>query len=319
MFAGTYPDEANDLLKNKLSEIFEISYIKDQETLDNTVDLEYLVLRTLKVDRKIITNNKNLKLVQRWGAGFDTVDIDAASERNIPVLVAKGVNSCAVAEHTLLLILALYRHLIPLDTKIRNGLWDRTTFASDSYTINGKNAGLIGCGAIGKMVAKKLQALGAEVQYYDLIKMDAETEKELDIKFVDLNTLLASSDIISIHLPLTSETVDMISANELKKMKKNAIIINTSRGGIINERDLADSLQMGQILGAGLDSFELEPYPKNGRFTNMDRVVMTPHIGGTVSDLVKPMAEKVADNVLRVFNQKQLNAGEFVNIKDCSY
>ncbi len=318
-FAGTYPAEANELLISKLSGYFEISYIKDQKTLDNCSDLEYLVLRTLKVDRNIIANNKNLKLIQRWGSGFDTVDIGAASERNIPVLVATGVNSCAVAEHTILLILALYRHLVPLDKKLRNGIWDRTTFASDSYTINDKKAGLIGCGAIGKLVAQKLQALGAEVQYYDLLRMNPETEKKFGVNFLDLKSLLVTSDIISIHLPLTSETVNLITAAELKLMKRSAVIINTSRGGIINENDLADALQTGQILGAGLDSFEVEPYPENGRFTTLDNVVITPHIGGTVSDLVKPMAEKVADNVLRALMQKELNAGEFINLKECTY
>lgn len=318
-FAGTYPNEANELLASKLSGYFEISYIKDQETLYNAEDLEYLVLRTLKVDRNIIANNKNLKLIQRWGSGYDTVDVEAASERNVPVLVATGINSCAVAEHTILLILALYRHLISLDKKLRDGIWDRTTFASNSYTINGKKAGLIGCGAIGKLVAQKLQALGAEVQYYDLFRMNPEAEQRFGVHFLDLKSLLQTSDIISIHLPLTSETVDLITATELKLMKKDAIIINTSRGGIINESDLADALETGQILGAGLDSFEVEPYPENGRFTTLDNIVITPHIGGTVSDLVRPMAEKVADNVLRVLEQKELNASEFINMNECLY
>ncbi len=317
--AGVYPDEAYELLKKGLAESFEISYIKDQATLDASTDLEYVLLRTLKMSRSNIENNAHLKMIQRWGAGYDTVDVEAASEANIPVTVAKGVNSCAVAEHAILLMLALYRHILPLDRKLRKGVWDRTTFVSESYTINGKKAGLIGCGAIGKMVASKLQALGATIQYYDLFRMSASEEQELHISFVDFKTLLTTSDIISIHLPLTSDTVDLISEKELALLKKNAILVNTSRGGIINESDLADALQLGHLLGAALDSYEVEPYPKNGRLASIENVVMTPHIGGSVADLVIPMAEKVLGNIHKVLESKPLNKSEYVNFSDCSF
>lgn len=317
--AGTYPDEAYELLHAGLSQKFSINHIRDQEELDSTVDLEYLVLRTLKVDKNVINNNSNLKMIQRWGSGYDTVDIEAASRRNIPVAVASGVNSCAVAEHTLLLILAMYRHILPLDSSIRKGVWDRTTYASQSYTINGKTAGLIGCGAIGKLVAEKLRALGAQIQYYDLYRMDKDIEERLGISYVDFETLLITSDIVSIHLPLTPNTANLIATKELALMKKSAVIVNTSRGGIINERDLADFLDSEKILGGALDSYEEEPYPKNGPLLNVKNIIMTPHIGGTVSDLVKPMAKKVLDNIFRVYDNKKLNKREYINFKDCSF
>lgn len=316
---GKYPEEAYELLDKTLSKKFKILYITEQEELDKSTDLEYVVLRTLKINREIIMNNKNLKLIQRWGAGYDTIDMEEANKRNIPVAVATGINSCAVAEHTILLILALYRHLIPLNESIKNGIWDRTTFASKSFTITNKKLGLLGFGAIGKMVAQKSQVLGAEVQYYDIYRLGQEIESTLRVKYVDFKTLLQTSDIITIHLPLTSDTVDLISREELNLMKKNAIIVNTSRGGIINENDLADFLQSGNLLGAALDSFEKEPYPKDGRFSNINNIIMTPHIGGTVADLVEPMAMKVSDNVLRVYEKKSLSKADYVNYKYCSY
>lgn len=317
--AGKYPEEAYSLLKNSLSYNFELEYITDQEELNRTSGLEYVILRTLKIDKDIIMNNENLKLIQRWGAGYDTVDIQEAAKRNIPVTVANGINSCAVAEHTILLVLALYRHLVQLNNKVKAGVWDRTTYASNSYTINGKKIGLIGLGAIGKMVALKTQALGAEVAYYDLYRLDKEQEGSLNVKFLELDELLKISDIVSIHLPLTDGTVDLIARRELDMMKKNAVIVNTSRGGIIKENDLADALLTRNILGAGLDSFEKEPYPRDGKFNGIDNIIMTPHIGGTVADLVEPMAEKVVDNIMRVYENKGLNKRDYVNYKDCSY
>ena len=316
---GKYPDEAYELLTKGLSDKFELEFITEQDELNKVSDLEYVILRTLRIDENIIKNNRNLKLIQRWGAGYDTVDIQAANSRNIPVTVASGINSCAVAEHTLLLILALYRHLVQLNNKVKEGIWDRTTYASNSYTINGKRVGLIGLGAIGKMVALKTMALGAEVVYYDLYRLDSEQEESLNVVFLELDELLKTSDIVSIHLPLTSDTVDLITRRELELMKKNAVIVNTSRGGIIKENDLADILTSGSILGAGLDSFEKEPYPRDGRFNAIDNVIMTPHIGGTVDDLIKPMAEKVTNNIISVYENKGLNKRDYVNHKDCSY
>ncbi|WP_313346881.1 2-hydroxyacid dehydrogenase [Sedimentibacter sp.] len=316
---GKYPDEAYELITKGLSDKFELDFITEQDDLNKISDLEYVILRTLKIDENIIRNNKNLKLIQRWGAGYDTVDIQEANRRNIPVTVANGINSCAVAEHTILLILALYRHLVQLNNKVKEGVWDRTTYASNSYTINGKRVGLIGLGAIGKMVALKTMALGAEVVYYDLYRLDKEQEESLNVKFLKLDELLRSSDIVSIHLPLTSDTVDLITRHELDMMKKNAVIVNTSRGGIIKENDLADILATGNILGAGLDSFEKEPYPRDGRFNGIDNIIMTPHIGGTVDDLIKPMAEKVTENIMRVHENKGLNKRDYINHKDCSY
>jgi D-3-phosphoglycerate dehydrogenase len=316
---GKYPVEAYEMLNHTLSDKFELDYIKDQEELNKVSDLEYVILRTLKIDGDVIKNNKNLKLIQRWGAGYDSVDIQEANRKNIPVSVATGINSCAVAEHTILLIFALYRHLIPLNEKIKNGIWDRTTYASNSYTISGKTIGLVGLGAIGKMVAQKSQALGAKVQYYDLFRMDNDVEDSMGVKFTELDTLFETSDIVSIHLPLTTDTVNLISKNELNLMKKDAVIVNTSRGGIINENDLADALEKGNILGAALDSFVEEPYPKEGRFNCIENIIMTPHIGGTVVDLVKPMVKKVTDNIVKVYENKGLDKRDYINSEFCAY
>jgi len=317
--AGLYPEEAYELIQDKLPENFNIRFAKSQEELNALEDLEFVILRTLKIDGKLIESNPKLKLIQRWGAGFDTVDIEAAGTMNIPVAVASGVNSCAVAEHAILLMLATYRNLIPLNINTKKGIWDRSTYSSSSYTIDGKRVGLLGLGAIGKMVAKKVSALGADVQYYDIFRLHEEKENELNISYVDFETLLKTSDIISIHLPLTEGTKNLINEEAFKKMKPTSIIINTSRGEIIDENYLAEALRSKLIMGAALDSFSEEPYPSDGILNSIDNLIMTPHIGGTVVDLTRPMVEKVLGNIDRVHKGMPLSKVDFVNSKLCTY
>lgn len=317
--AGSYPEEAYELIQSKLPDNFNIKYARSQEELNELEDLEFVILRTLKVDSKLIKSNPKLKLIQRWGAGFDTVDIEAAGTMNIPVAVASGVNSCAVAEHAILLMLATYRNLIPLNRNTKSGIWDRSTFSSSSYTVDGKRVGLLGLGAIGKMVAKKVSALGANVQYYDIFRLSKEKEKELNISYVDFETLLKTSDIISIHLPLTENTKNIINEEAFRKMKPSSIIINTSRGGIIDENFLAEALKTKLIMGAALDSFSEEPYPSGGILNSIENLIMTPHIGGTVVDLTRPMVEKVLGNINKVHKGMPLYKVDFVNSKLCTY
>lgn len=317
--AGPYPDEVSGLLRKELPDTMAIRTVKEQSELDALTDMEFVILRTLKIGRSLIEANPSLKLIQRWGAGFDTVDIEAAGKQNIPVAVAASVNSCAVAEHAILLMLASYRNLIDLDANTKKGIWDRTTFASRSFMISDKKIGLLGCGAIGRLVAQKTAALGAEVQYYDAYRLPEAVEKQLGLSYVDLPTLLETSDILSMHLPLTEDTKLIIGARELARMKKGSVLINTSRGGLIDEAALVASLNDGHLLAAALDSFSEEPYPSDGPLIEARNLIMTPHIGGTVVDLTLPMVRKVAENVLRVYRSQPLPKRDMVNSILCPY
>jgi len=317
--AGPYPEEVFGLLRKELPESLNIRVVKDQASLDGLNDMEFVILRTLRMDGALIEANPSLKLIQRWGAGFDTVDIETAGRRNVPVAVASGVNSNAVAEHALLLMLASYRHLTALDASTKKGGWDRTTFASQSFMVSDKLVGLLGCGAIGRLVAQKAAALGAYVQYYDAFRLPAEEEKRLHLSYVDFGTLLETSDILSLHLPLIESTKLIIGEKELGRMKKGAVLINTSRGGLIDEVRLAAALRDGRLMAAALDSFSEEPYPADGPLLGVDNLIMTPHIGGTVVDLTLPMVRKVAENVMRVHEGKPLPKRDLVNAALCGY
>jgi phosphoglycerate dehydrogenase-like enzyme len=317
--AGPYPEEVPGLLRSELPGELEIRAVKDQAALDALTDMELVILRTLKVDGTLITANPSLKLIQRWGAGFDTVDIETAGRNRVPVAVAASVNSCAVAEHAILLMLASLRNLVALDANTKKGIWDRAAFAPRSFMISDKQVGLIGCGAIGRLVAKKARALDAHVQYYDAFRLPEEVEKGLGLNYVDFGTLLETSDIISLHLPLTEGTKLIIGEKELARMKKGAILVNTSRGGLIDEAGLAAALREGRLLAAALDSFSEEPYPADGPLHGVENLIMTPHIGGTVVDLTLPMVRKVAENILKVYRGQPLPRRDMVNSGLCPY
>lgn len=316
---GPYPSEVPELIRERLPLNMQLREIKDQEALDVARDLEYVILRTLKIDAHLIENNPNLLFIQRWGAGYDSVDIVAAGKRKIPVAVAAGINSNAVAEHAILLMLASLRHLIALDASVKRGAWDRSSFAQNSFTIADKTLGLIGCGAIVKLVAAKAQALDAKVAYYDSFRLNPHEEKSLGLSFLPLRELLEVSDIISLHVPLLDSTKNIIDASALSLMKQGSILINTSRGGLIDEAALVSALREGPLMAAALDSFSEEPYPSNGALLTLANLIMTPHIGGTVADLTLPMVRKVIANVAAVKEGKALPKRDCVNQDLCGY
>lgn len=317
--AGPYPAEVKPLIQSLLPDDYSIQEIKSQDDLNKQQNLEHVILRTFKIDKTLIDKNPSLKVIQRWGAGYDTIDVEAASDRNIPVLIAAGVNACAVSEHVLLLILASLKNLIPIHQNTYGGIWDRSTYTHRSYMLQGKTVGLIGLGRIGMLTAQKLNALGARVAYYDICRMNPEYEKTSHIEYAGFDELLTTSDIISVHVPLNSNTHNLIDYSNLRLMKSNAIVINTSRGGIVNEGDLARALRENLISGAALDCFSEEPLVYPSIFEGLDNIIMTPHIGGSVSDLNPLMAKKVVENILDVIGKKPVSPLDFVNSKSCTY
>ncbi len=317
--AGPYPSEVPGLIRSLLPPGVTLREIPEQSGLDVSRDLEVVILRTLRMDGGLIGGNDRLRFIQRWGAGFDTVDIEAAGRKGVPVAVAAGVNSNAVAEHAILLMLASLRHLTALDASVRRGEWDRVRFAQSSFTIADKVVGLVGCGAIGRLVAAKAKALGADVRYFDAFRLSPEEEDALGLAYRPLEDLLGESDIVSLHLPLVDSTRNILDASALASMKTGAVLVNTSRGGLVDEAALAERLRSGALLGAALDSVAEEPYPDSGPLRGLDNVILTPHMGGTVADLTLPMVRKVTENVLRVLEGKPLSRKDIVNQTLCGY
>lgn len=276
-------------------------------------DVDYVVLRTLTLREAALKNARKLKYIQRWGAGYDSVDIKVAGEQGIPVGVLPGVNSTPVAEYAVLLTLATMRHLTITDANVRSGKGRDEKLLSQAYIIQGKTVGILGMGKIGQKVTKLLQAFGANVIYYDAFRLSAEKEKELNIKYVEIEEIASVSDIISIHVPLLDSTRHIINKKFLQAMKPNAVIINTSRGGIIDENDLFDALKDHKILGAGIDVFEKEPITKDNVLLTLDNIIASAHCAGNTIDNSVMMGKYCAENILKVSKGEKLHKPTLVN------
>ena len=303
---GKYTQEIKRKIKELLPESIEVIEVETNEDLQHLTDADCIVLRGLRINGKIISQIPNLKFIQRWGVGYDTVDIEAAGKEGVYVANMPGVNAHAVAEVVLTQILALYKNLVQHHTALIQGNWTKDSYNNRTFTLKNKMVGLIGFGNIGKQVCRMVQGFGATVQYYDLFRLSELEEQKMGIVNQDLDTLLKTSDIVSIHIPLTEGTRNLIDKQKLIMMKKNSIIINTSRGGIINENDLYYSLDNNLILGAGLDCFESEPVLSDNPLLELKNVVLTPHIGGTSADLSEEMIPYVINNILRLQKNEDL-------------
>ncbi|NLY18992.1 MAG: phosphoglycerate dehydrogenase [Clostridiaceae bacterium] len=214
---------------------------------------------------------ESTRFIALMGVGYDNVDVKSATEYGIAVANTPGSNSNAVAEGCLAIMLSLCRKIAFMDRSMRNGIWISGMLTTE---IIGKTVGIVGFGHIGKRLAELLTGFHCNILVYDVVKDPAWEGK---VKFVDLDYLIPESDIISLHLPCNDHTRGMVDKNFLRKMKKTAFLINTSRGGIVNELDLIEALESGTIAGAGLDVFEREPISPYNPLLSMDQVVLTPH------------------------------------------
>jgi phosphoglycerate dehydrogenase-like enzyme len=300
ILAGPFSETAKSEFENLMNEEFEVLLAPTKDDLAKIDDAEYVVLRTYNMTKEDIYAKPSLKFIQRWGVGYDSVDIEAAGERNVPVAKLLPVNASAVSELVMMHILALSRNLLAHHNDTAKGLWSKTKYIKQSHILEGKTAGILGCGNIGKKVARKLQAFDVNVQYYDMFRMKEETENELDIKYVELEELFKTSDIISIHIPLIENTKHFVGKKLLSLMKPEAIIINAARGGIVNESDLYEALKNKIILGAGIETFEQEPVNPDNPLLRLHNVTLTPHIGGAFAEIEQMSLPVVAQNILAI-------------------
>jgi phosphoglycerate dehydrogenase-like enzyme len=227
----------------------------------------------------VVREAKKLRLLQLLTAGYDEIDLRLASELNIPVATNGGTNAWAVAEHAIALLLAVYKRLVPTDRKVREGRW-REGFSAFSITeVAGKTVGVIGAGNIGRKVATRLAAFETTVLYYDIIP-SPQIEKDVGARRVSLDEILREADIFTLHLPLLKETRGIIGPKQFAMMKPTAVLLNTSRGGTVDEEALIEALREKRIAGAGLDVYHDEPVSPDNPLLKLDNVVVTPHIGG---------------------------------------
>jgi phosphoglycerate dehydrogenase-like enzyme len=241
-----------------------------------------------------------LKLVQMLSAGYDAVDLEAARRAGVPVCNNGGANAVSVAEHALMLMLAVSRRLISQHANVAAGRWRGNGPAPRMYELNNKTLGIVGLGSIGKKVARLVQGFGMRVVYYDIARLSEDAEDALGVRFRLLRELLSSSDIVTLHVPLDRSTRNMIGAGELALMQPLAILINTSRGPVVDERALHAALSSGKILGAGLDVFDPEPPASGNPLLKLDNVVLSAHFAGPTWDNHVHRFRNAFDNVERV-------------------
>jgi len=282
---------------------FEVVFAGRQPTEDDLVALcerykpAAIIVRYGKINARIMDASENLRVISKHGSGIDVIDQKAAAERGIAVRAAVGANAAAVAEHAWALILACAKSVPQLDLRMREGHWDKSTHKS--VELNGRTLGLVGLGAIGRRVAKAAQAFDMHVVAFDPFVKEAPA----GVKLVTLDELFASADVVSLHCPLTDENRKMINGDTLSRFKRGAILVNTARGGLIDEAALVEALASGQLRAAGLDSFSIEPMTVPHPLQYIAHAILSPHIGGVSDAAYVNMGTGAAANVLAVVEE----------------
>ncbi len=281
-----------------------------KKTLMNEIrDMDGLVCHPYDtIDKQVINNAKNLKVISTFSVGFDHIDIKVAKSQKIKIGYTPEVLTNATAELTIGLILDVLRRISEGDRIIRGKKW-KQIFGAYDYTgteVSGKTIGIIGMGRIGREVAKKANGLGMNVIYHSRKPVSKSIENMLKAKYVSENILYKNSDIISLHVPYNHDTHHLMNSKIFKKMKKTAFLINTSRGKIVNEKQLVTALKTKQIQGAGMDVYELEPVKKNNPLLKIENVVLAPHVGSSTKETRQKMSDITARNLILGLEGKKL-------------
>ncbi|MBS7634109.1 C-terminal binding protein [Candidatus Bathyarchaeota archaeon] len=262
-------------------------------------DADGLLNQYAPITRRVIEGLQKAKIIVRYGVGVDNIDVDAATEKGI--FVANVIYDVTdVADHALSLILSLVRKIVWADRNVKGNKWDWKTVQPISR-LKDKIVGIIGFGRIGRKVAQRLRGFEVKIVAYDPY-VPRETFREYGVEKIDFEALIKESDIITIHIPLTNETRHMIGEKELKSMKREAIIVNVSRGGIIDEKALCKALEERRIAGAGLDVLEEEPPAKDNPLLRLDNVIITPHMAWYSNRSLDEIRRKAAEEVARVLS-----------------
>ena len=261
-----------------------------------------------------------LRLIQKWGIGVDKIDLAAARARGVPVAITAGANAIPVAEFTLLLMLAVLRRLPYREAQLRDGEWNQARGATriEARQLRGKRVGLVGLGAIGRQVARRLQPFDTDVRYFDIRRPTPAEEQALGVRFQELDPLLAEADIVSLHVPYTATTRQMLSRARIARLRPGAVVINTARGEVVDEVALAEALATGHLGGAGLDVFGGEPPPPDHPLLRVEvpGLVLAPHVAGSVFDNVANVARHAFRNIQRVLDGQPLPPADLVAATD---
>jgi len=285
------------LEKNGLKVTYEPE-ITPEQIAEKIGNFEVVVVRSrTKMTRELVEKADKCQIIARVGVGLDNIDQEAAKEKNIKVINAVEGAITAVAELVIGLMLSMAREIPRADREIRNGNWIKKELMGSE--LKGKYLGIVGLGNIGKRLGRLARALNMNIIGYDVTPIDDEFSKEVGLMKADLDTLLSSADYVSFHVPLLDSTRHMINAEKLKMMKNTARIINTARGGVIDEEALYNSLKAGSLAGAALDVFEVEPATGN-KLVTLPNFIATPHMGAQTKEAQLLAANIIAEKIIQV-------------------
>lgn len=294
LIADSMSSQALATFEDRGIEAVQPGKLSEQELFDMIADFDGLAIRSAtRVTAEILEHAKKLKIVGRAGIGVDNVDIPACTKKGIVVMNTPFGNAITTAEHAMALMLSLARHIPQANDSTQASKWEKSRFMGMELT--GKLLGIIGAGNIGSIVAKKSIGYGLRVQAYDPFLTEQRAD-QMGIDKVDLDTLLATSDIVSLHVPKTPETANIISADALNKMKRGSLLINCARGGLVDELALQAALNSGHLKGAALDVFAVEPAKDNPLF-GLPNVICTPHLGASTVEAQEKVAVQIADQI----------------------
>lgn len=279
--------------------------LKGDELRDAIAGADAVLVRSAtKITRDSLSRAERLKVIGRAGVGVDTIDVDAATERGIPVLTAPAGNTISAAELTMALLLALARRVPAADRSMRAGEWDRKSFTG--VELYGKTLGLVGAGRIGGEVATRARAFGMRVLVFDPF-LSPERVTALGVETATLDELLKKSDVLSVHVPLSDETKGLIGEAQLSMLKPTAFVLNVARGGVVDEDALLRVLQTKRIAGAALDVYSSEPLPADHPFRSLANVVLTPHLGASTAEAQQNVAIEIAEAVRAALLENDLS------------
>lgn len=293
--------QALETLRSKHAVVYEPELYKDQVALIAAMqNIDGLIVRNLtQVNKEVLDGAPKLKVVGRLGVGLENIEMPACAERNIKVIPATGANAESVAEYVVGAAIALTRGLIPASIATLKGEWPRPRF-STYHEFLGKTIGIVGFGSIGRVVAKKANAIGLKCVAYDPMLSGNALELEgLTVPLLSLQGLLEVSDAITLHLPYLPETKNLFNAATLDLMKQGACLVNTARGGIVDENALAERLRSGRLGGAAIDVFMTEPAKDLSHFSGIENLILTPHIAGVTHESNERVSQMIADEVNR--------------------
>ena len=312
---GKVDQKGLSFLKENEFKVIEIESFEIQNLKEQLKDVDGILLRTTKLDKEILEHCDNLKIISRHGVGYDNVDLDFLNENKIALCITSTSNAVSVAEHVLSFFIYLTKKLSLSDSLVKEGNFEKRSELPNFFELYKKKVLIIGFGRIGKEVAKRCLGFDMEVYVYDPF-LDNEIIIRNQCIPIEKNQGLAIADFITIHLPLNRDTKNFISQTELNLMRKNSILVNTSRGGIVNENDLCIALDSKKIQGAGMDVFVSEPPESNHPFFKLDNILLTPHNAALTLECRERMSLEASQNIVFFLNNmSELNVENLVNKK----